>query len=80
MEYKTFTYFNNMYVKFYTNFNNFTATSTVILTGIYYGDIVNEVIKDVNVGLYNKDINNIIPQLLYSKNISLSIFDINDDI
>jgi len=80
MEYNTFTYFNNLSIKFYSNFDNFISTTAVILIGIFYSDIINEVIRDVNVGVYNTELDNILPQVIYSKNISLSLFDIDDDI
>jgi hypothetical protein len=80
MEYKTFTYFNNLTVKFYSNFNNFISTTTAILSGIFYDDIINEVVKDMDVGVYNTEFKNILPQTIYSKNVSLSLFDIDDDV
>lgn len=80
MSYQTFTYFNNFNVKFYTNFNNFISTTQVILTGYYYSDTITELISDTKINIFNSKINNIIPQIVYSKNISLELFDINDDI
>jgi hypothetical protein len=62
---------------------DFSITTNVILSITYYqnsGAINQETIKELYSNIFNNNFENILPQVLYNKNISLSLFDINDDI
>lgn len=80
--YRLFTYSDSFSIKVSTNFLDFSNVLPVISQAAYFQQSGQQQssVTELYCNIFNNKFENILPQVIYNKNISLSIFDINDDI
>lgn len=82
MFYRAFSYTDNFIVKVSTNFTDLIVSNSVIISTLQYSSnvIAEKPISEDFINIATTKYDNILPQILYNKNISLSLFDISDDV